>query len=397
MVDISGRTNAKAHPKYFYIIYSVIAVLVVIAAFIPAGVYFKDMYLRYAGQIFGIISMAISLIAIILLFKGTNRGVFAIVESITLLFFFVLLNSNYIKILNIPLYSIVFVLAFLVALYYFLSEYVKQNAKLKEISNQLEYRVREKTLHISEINRDLYNTNKKLLENEEARRNVLSNVSHDLRTPITAIRGYAELLLGSGDKLQTAQRELYLNNIVKRSKQMENIVSDIVELTRMESNTNEFKFIEMSIAELLDELVMLYDGDLRGTKKELKLNLPEDDLLITRADPKKISRVFENLISNAINYSYDIATIEVSAWRTPEDRKIHIEVKDNGIGIPEESLPLIFDRFYRAKNSGQNIKGTGLGLSIVKLIVDHHEADISVESTLGTGTTFHITLKGISE
>ena len=179
---------------------------------------------------------------------------------------------------------------------------------------------------------------------------------------------------------------------------MERIVADIVELTRMESNSNEFSFTDVSMAELLDELYMLYEGDLHGTSKRLTLDLPEDDFLIVKADPKKISRVFENLISNAINYTYDEALIKVRAWRSDADKpvseqRIHIEISDNGIGIPEEEIAKVFDRFYRAKNSGQNIKGTGLGLSIVKTIIEHHDADISVESRLGSGTTFHIVMK----
>ena len=116
---------------------------------------------------------------------------------------------------------------------------------------------------------------------------------------------------------------------------------------------------------------------------------------MTRAEHAKFSRVFENLISNAINYTGPKADIVVKAWRSGDlshisTQKIHISVEDNGIGIPEQDIPRIFDRFYRAHNSGVNIKGTGLGLAIVKLICDKHDAEIKVTSKLGEGTTFEI-------
>jgi signal transduction histidine kinase len=178
---------------------------------------------------------------------------------------------------------------------------------------------------------------------------------------------------------------------------MERIVSDIVELTRMEASDAEFMFTDLSVCEMLDELVTMYSLDLEGTGKHLSIDIPEDDLLIVKADPKKFSRVFENLISNSINYTHDEAEIVVKAWRTGKDlpvteQKVHISVKDNGVGIPPDEQSRIFDRFYRARNSGINIKGTGLGLAIVKLICDRHNADIRVTSDIGKGTEFEVTM-----
>ncbi len=296
---------------------------------------------------------------------------------------------------TIPTYSTIFVIFSLIAEVTLVSTYINQQREIKRNAAVLKRQVREKTVFISEINRDLVLTNKKLMEGEVARKNVLSNVSHDLRTPITAIRGYAELLLSAQDNLSLEQRNSYLSNIVRRSEQMERIVSDIMELTRMESSDSDFHFTSVSISEMLDELVVMYSMDLEDGEKKLSLDLPSRDSLIVKADPAKLSRVFENLISNAINYTGPQADIRISAWRTGDTshistQKIHITVEDNGIGIPEQDLPRIFDRFYRAKNSGVNIKGTGLGLAIVKLICDKHDAEITVKSTLGKGTTFEI-------
>lgn len=348
--------------------------------------------------IYTFVFAAIVILKILFFYLREKRTTFGLIAAATFLFMFVYMHEDPTTKYNIPFYSMYFAIAITVISVYFFFLYVHQYKVLAQTSDRLRYLVKEKTIHISEINRDLYNTNKKLLENEEARKNVLSNVSHDLRTPVTAIRGYAELLSTARKNMKDEQIDNYLNNIIKRSQQMERIVADIVELTRMESNSNEFSFTDVSMAELLDELYMLYEGDLQGTSKRLTLDLPEDDFLIVKADPKKISRVFENLISNAINYTYDEALIKVRAWRSYADKpvseqRVHIEISDNGIGIPEEEIAKVFDRFYRAKNSGQNIKGTGLGLSIVKTIIEHHDADISVESRLGSGTTFHIVMK----
>ena len=348
--------------------------------------------------IYTFVFSAIVILKILFFYLKEKRSTLGLIAAATFLFMFVYMHEDPTTKYNIPFYSVFFAIAIAVISIYFFFLYVHQYKVLAQTSDRLRYLVREKTIHISEINRDLYNTNKKLLENEEARKNVLSNVSHDLRTPVTAIRGYAELLSTARKNMKDEQIDNYLTNIIKRSQQMERIVADIVELTRMESNSNEFSFTDVSMAELLDELYMLYEGDLHGTSKRLTLDLPEDDFLIVKADPKKISRVFENLISNAINYTYDEALIKVRAWRSDADKpvseqRVHIEISDNGIGIPEEEIAKVFDRFYRAKNSGQNIKGTGLGLSIVKTIIEHHDADISVESRLGSGTTFHIVMK----
>lgn len=330
--------------------------------------------------------------------KESQRSLlFALLFSLMFFVLFLAILLDNMIAYMIPVYSNLFAVFAIAAEIALVSSYINQQREIKRSAAVLKRQVREKTVFISEINRDLVLTNKKLLEGEAARKNVLSNVSHDLRTPITAIRGYAELMINAQDNFTLEQRNSYLANIVRRSEQMERIVSDIMELTRMESSETEFQFTSVSIAEMLDELVMMYSMDLEDTKKNLSLDLPMRDSLIVKADPAKLSRVFENLISNAINYTGPEAEIVIKAWRTGETKniatqKIHISVEDNGIGIPEQDIPRIFDRFYRAHNSGVNIKGTGLGLAIVKLICDKHDAEINVTSTLGKGTKFEVVL-----
>jgi len=357
----------------------------------------------FPALLYGLVVMLISLVKTVLRYFNERSNTLTILLCYTyfvyLIFISILMDS--IVVYMLPNYSFIFVIAVIVAEITFLTEFIRQQRQLTKSAATLKRQVREKTVFISEINRDLVENNKKLVEGELARKNVLSNVSHDLRTPITAIRGYAELLLSSGKDMPDAQIISYLTNIVKRSEQMERIVSDIIELTRMEANNAEFQFTNISMSEMLDELVTMYSLDLEESTKHIELEIPNDDLLIVKADPKKISRVFENLISNAINYTEGEARIVVRAWRSNgnmalSEQQVHISVSDNGIGIPAEEVGKIFDRFYRAKNSGINIKGTGLGLAIVKLICDRHNAKIMVTSEIGKGTTFEIIMPAVN-
>ena len=352
---------------------------------------------EFIALMFALATVTLSIFIDLFFYNKENQRVllWALLFSLMFLVLYLTILMDSMIVYTIPTYSNIFVIFSLIAEVTLISTYINQQREIQRNAAVLKRQVREKTVFISEINRDLVLTNKRLLEGEVARKNVLSNVSHDLRTPITAIRGYAELLLNAQDNFTLEQRNSYLSNIVRRSEQMERIVSDIMELTRMESSDSDFHFTSVSIAEMLDELVVMYSMDLEDSEKHLSLDIPSRDSLIVKADPAKLSRIFENLISNAINYTGPQAEIIIRAWRTGDvshiaTQKIHITVEDNGIGIPEQDLPRIFDRFYRAHNSGVNIKGTGLGLAIVKLICDKHDAEINVTSTLGKGTKFEV-------
>lgn len=393
--------GTKAQKKYVFLKYLHYIVFAIGATFI-AAYYFSSLVFGYllpefVALMFALTAVTFSIFINLFFYNRENQKILLWSLLFSLMFFVLYLSilMDGMIVYTIPTYSNIFVIFSLIAEITLVSTYINQQREIKRNAAILKRQVREKTVFISEINRDLMLTNKRLLEGEVARKNVLSNVSHDLRTPITAIRGYAELMLSAQDNLSLEQRNSYLSNIVRRSEQMERIVSDIMELTRMESSDSDFHFTSVSIAEMLDELVVMYSMDLENGEKRLLLDLPSRDPLIVKADPAKLSRIFENLISNAINYTGQQAEISIKAWRTGDKahistQKIHITVEDNGIGIPEQDLPRIFDRFYRAKNSGVNIKGTGLGLAIVKLICDKHDAEISVKSTLGKGTVFEV-------
>ena len=371
----------------------------IVVAYFICDIVFGLLSPEFVALMFAVSAVTLSIFINLFFYYKENQRVllWALLFSLMFLVLYLSILLDSMVVYTIPTYSLIFVVFTFIAEISLVSSYITQQRELNRSAAVLKRQVREKTVFISEINRDLVLTNKRLLEGEVARKNVLSNVSHDLRTPITAIRGYAELMISAQDNLTLEQRNSYLSNIVRRSEQMERIVADIMELTRMESSDSDFHFTSVSIAEMLDELVVMYSMDLEDSEKHLSLELPPRDSLIVKADPAKLSRVFENLISNAINYTNAQANIVIKAWRTGDvshiaAQKIHVTVEDNGIGIPEQDIPRIFDRFYRAHNSGVNIKGTGLGLAIVKLICDKHDAEINVTSKLGEGTTFEIIL-----
>lgn len=282
---------------------------------------------------------------------------------------------------------------------YFVLDYVKTYDKLAANIENLSNAVEEKTKYITRVNQDLLKNHEKLIENEEARKKMMSNVSHDLRTPITAIRGYVELMLNSKDTITRDQEVQYLNNMHTRSVQMEQLISDLVQLTRMESENDTIELMPISIKEMVGELFQLYHAECEGTDKLITFSAPEDDDLFIDGDPKKLLRVFENIIVNAMKYTKEDGRIDIICHRYDDPamlggNAVEVLVKDNGVGIPANEVPYVFDRFYRAENSGINKTGSGLGLSIVKSVMDKHGGKIWAESEEGKGSTFHIVFKG---
>lgn len=284
---------------------------------------------------------------------------------------------------------------------YFVLDYVKTYDKLSANVKNLANAVEEKTKYITRVNQDLLKNHEKLLENEEARKKMMSNVSHDLRTPITAIRGYVELMLNAKEPLSRDQEVQYLNNMHTRSVQMEQLISDLVQLTRLESENDTIELLPISIKEMVGELFQLYHAECVSTEKVITFSAPEDDDLFIEGDPKKLLRVFENIIVNAMKYTKEDGHIDIICHRYDDPamlggNAVEVLVKDNGVGIPANEVPYVFDRFYRAENSGINKTGSGLGLSIVKSVMDKHGGKIWAESEEGKGSAFHIVFKGSS-
>lgn len=234
---------------------------------------------------------------------------------------------------------------------------------------------------------------------ERIRSDFVANVSHELRTPLTSIQGYAETLLNSefdsavGPGLDTTEkkrREEFLIKILNHAARLSRLVAELLELSRLESGDVELKRAPCHLNAFHETILDVFEPVLEESGVVLAWNTPET-LPQVNVDTRFFMQVFVNLIDNAIKYTPDGGTIEVTAEFTGNELIVH--VKDTGIGIPLASQARVFERFYRVdKGRAREMGGTGLGLAITKHIVLRHGGRIWLESTLGQGTVFHVAL-----
>jgi two-component system phosphate regulon sensor histidine kinase PhoR len=219
---------------------------------------------------------------------------------------------------------------------------------------------------------------------EKIKKDFVVNVSHELRTPLTSIKGYLETIEGLDETQQK-----YLNTAIRNTDRLINIVKDLLLISEMESEESMLKKEAVDIKELLFQASSVFKQKVE--QKNLALNIDSDtDLPVFMGDSFELEQMLMNLLDNALKYTEE-GTIGISAQE--KDDQIHIVIKDTGIGIPEQDLPRVFERFYVVdKSRSRRGGGTGLGLSIVKHIIQLHKGSIKVESKPGTGTTFHIWL-----
>lgn len=233
------------------------------------------------------------------------------------------------------------------------------------------------------IGRDLSNF-------DEYQRAFISNISHDFRSPLTSIRGYAQAMLDG--TIPYEMQEKYLNIILSETDRLTNLTSNLLELNSFNRESVLLDMKNFDIHQTIIQTVNTLEGTAakKGITFVLDFNTKKE--LIVNADEGKIHQVLYNLIDNAVKFSHSDSEIRIEARKTGE--KIFVSVKDSGIGIPKESLGKVFDRFYKTDLSrGRDKKGTGLGLSISKEIIRSHNQTIDVVSTEGVGTEFVFTLK----
>jgi len=229
----------------------------------------------------------------------------------------------------------------------------------------------------------------RLKELEKVRQDFVANVSHELRTPLTTIKGYAETLLDGALNEDVAFR--FTQIIKKNADRLTKIVEDLLMLSRIESREFHLNQEALPLQDLIND-VFDYVRE-AAEKKKISIDRSEPfPLLNIAVDRNYIEQVLINLMDNAIKYTPDGGRIVISAVER-DGKEIEVSVHDNGIGIPKEDLPRIFERFYRVdKGRSQESGGTGLGLSIVKHLVQAHGGKVWVESRLREGSTFHFTL-----
>lgn len=224
---------------------------------------------------------------------------------------------------------------------------------------------------------------------QEERKMLIANISHDLRTPLTSIIGYSESLENNIYETEE-EKQKFIRIIRKKALYMNKLLEELLTLSRLESENYTLKKQEIDIAELVREILIEYLPVIENNKFELRASIPEK-LLLATVDKDGIARVLRNLLDNAVKYCRDGGPIEFLL--TNEDDKLRIELKDNGPGIDNKNLELIFKRFYREDRSRNcQVGGMGLGLAIVNDIIKLHGGKIYAQSTLGKGSTFVIIL-----
>jgi len=224
----------------------------------------------------------------------------------------------------------------------------------------------------------------------DMRRELITNISHDLRTPLTAMLGYVETLLLKQRELSDQQRHEYLEVTRNHGQRLGRLIGDLFELTKLDSNAVHPQIEAFSIAELAQDIVQ--DFRLTADTKHITLTVEgrlHDAQVL--ADIHLIERVLENLLENALRHTPQHGNIVINIER--QDKLVGVTVRDTGGGIAEADLPHIFERFFHAKETQvQELKSTGLGLAIVKRILDLHFSSISVDSAPSQGTSFTFAL-----
>ena len=223
------------------------------------------------------------------------------------------------------------------------------------------------------------------------RKEFVGNVAHELKTPLFSVQGYiSNLLDGAMDDKELLKK--YLKRAEKSVDRLTFIIKDLDLITQLESSTLKLKVASFDIIKLTEEIIE--DLEISASKRNIKIifNKNYDKQILVEADKNRIEQVITNLVSNSINYGSEKGTTEISFESNVE--KIIVKVNDNGEGISEENMPRLFQRFFRVDVSRSRSQGgSGLGLAIVKHIIDAHNENIYVQSTVGVGSEFSFSLK----
>ncbi len=284
----------------------------------------------------------------------------------------------------------VFILSFVVA--YFISKKIsKPIEKLSTVSKEISkgnekvcFQVDEDIQELDALANSLNEMRMELEKTEELRRDLMANVSHDLKTPLTLIKAYAEMVRDLHYK-NKKKREQSLNTIIQETDRLTVLVNDILALSKEEANVEILNIEKVDCIQMIEDVLMRYTI-LKEEGYQFLFEHPEKAII--KADKKKLEQVIYNLVNNAINYTGNDKKITIRLLEL--ENAFHIEIMDTGKGIKKEDLPHIWDKYYQTnKNHQRNIYGTGLGLSIVKNILEHHHFNYGVQSKKNKGSCFY--------
>ena len=227
---------------------------------------------------------------------------------------------------------------------------------------------------------------------EQTRKDFVANVSHELKTPMTSIKGFSETLL-DGAKDDKEMREYFLNIILKETDRLQSLINDLLDLSNIEQESFKLNISDVDLKNVLEEVLVMIQG--KAEKKEIEIEtIIEIEQPVVEGDLYRIEQIFINLINNALTYTMNHGKVRIECFDLGDRYKVNIS--DTGVGISKDQIPRIFERFYRVdKARSRHSGGTGLGLAIVKHIVEAHHGKIDVKSEIDQGTTFSVFLPKI--
>ena len=269
-----------------------------------------------------------------------------------------------------------------------ITEITKKARKLGSGNSDVEFK-ESGIKEIDELAETLSQAQKEMAKTDELRRDLMAHVSHDLKTPLTMIKAYAEMIRDISYKDHDKMNE-HLGIIVDETDRLTVLVNDILDLSKMQFNADVLKLEKFDLVSEINSIVKKYQI-IKETEK-YTINVEEPETAMIKADKKKINQVIYNLVNNAINYTGDDKKVTI---RVTKHKKYYlVEIIDTGKGIKEEEIPYIWDKYYKNdKNHKRNVVSTGLGLSIVKQILELHNYEYGVKSVLKKGTTFYFKIK----
>ncbi len=243
---------------------------------------------------------------------------------------------------------------------------------------------------LCELNDTLTYSAHELQKLDELRRELIANISHDLRTPLTMITGYSEVMRDIPGENSPENIQI----IIDEANRLSQLVNDLLDISKLESGSVTMQNTTLCLTDCIKDIFKRYTKLTEQGGYDIRFE--HTDNVYIYADPLRISQVLYNLINNAINYAGEDKTVIVR--QTVTDHTVCIEVIDHGVGIEEDKLPYIWDRYYKVdKEHRQAVVGTGLGLSIVKNILKQYDAQFGVQSALGEGSTFWFTLNTVDK
>ncbi|MDW7674560.1 MAG: 7TM diverse intracellular signaling domain-containing protein [Bacillota bacterium] len=272
--------------------------------------------------------------------------------------------------------------------------------KFQRLNESLEEKVTERTQDLETSKKELEKAYQAVSRSEKSRQHLVQNISHDLRTPLTAIQGYVCAIL-DGIVKEPKQQLNYLDRVIKKVAILDQMVKELLELSKLESRQLQLNVYLLPLKLFVEQAAEKYSLDMRNTIIEFKVNFPSElkndsnwaKDLFAKVDMDQLDRVFANLFSNALNHTTEGCQVELTFKLTEDNKKLLIIVTDTGVGISENDLPHVFERFYKVSKARQTShQSSGLGLAIAKEIVEYHGGEIWAESNLGQGSSFFFTL-----